>query len=266
MKYISIDELKTLQIDILKSIDAFCRANEIRYSLAFGSLLGAIRHNGYIPWDDDIDIMLLRGDYERFIKEYQDSNYKVVDINNSNSYSLPFAKIYDSRTIMDEMSRNKTLYGIYIDIFPVDNVPDSDVELNRFLKKKQFWNLLHILKTVRISKGRSLIKNAILLLGNILTIPLPIHYIAQKMSKLASKYNGLQNSMRKGIIAPDDNKKDEILPSVVFERYTTHVFEGFSAMIIENYHDYLTASYGDFMTYPPIEKQVSHHAYVAYWK
>ena len=91
-KKIDVEELKCIQMDILNSIDLFCKQNNIKYSLAFGTLLGAIRHQGYIPWDDDLDIMLLREDYTKFLKEFRHEIYSVITPTNNIDYSLPFVE------------------------------------------------------------------------------------------------------------------------------------------------------------------------------
>ena len=122
-------EIKSLQMEILCSIHNFCVNNNIRYSLAYGTLLGAIRHKGYIPWDDDVDILMPRPDYEKFLKLYPgyNKNHTVQTYINDDSYYLAFAKVYDNRT---ELIVFPTRTGVFVDIFPVDGLPDS-VELSR---------------------------------------------------------------------------------------------------------------------------------------
>ena len=78
MKAISQEEIRSIQIAILNSVDAFCRKNNLKYSLAYGTLIGAVRHKGFIPWDDDIDIIMPRPDYDRFVAKYKDSVYDVL--------------------------------------------------------------------------------------------------------------------------------------------------------------------------------------------
>ena len=131
MKKIETEELKRIQVDILKDIHEFCSINNIHYSLAYGTLLGAIRHQGYIPWDDDIDIMMLRSDYEKFIHTFPGSFKHLsicapeLDLN----YYAPYANVWDNRTILDEGINNadhrgKTI-GIKIDVFPIDKTSSS---------------------------------------------------------------------------------------------------------------------------------------------
>ena len=102
MEELGIDKLKQIQLDMLKDIHTFCVEHEIRYSLAFGTLLGAVRHKGYIPWDDDIDIMMPREDYNRFIRSYGNQTYKIADMSVNPNYGLPFAKVEDVLTVIEE--------------------------------------------------------------------------------------------------------------------------------------------------------------------
>ena len=137
---IPLEELKSRQLEILTRIDKFCTEHNIQYSLAFGTLLGAIRHKGYIPWDDDIDIMMLRSDYNRFISLFYDEQLRVLSIENESRYILPFAKVVDNNSILIEQSTMELPLGIYVDIFPVDNIPDDISLRNDFYRKKKILN------------------------------------------------------------------------------------------------------------------------------
>ena len=265
-KKIDVEELKCIQMDILKAIDLFCKQNNIKYSLAFGTLLGAIRHQGYIPWDDDLDIMLLREDYTKFLKEFRHEIYSVITPTNNIDYSLPFAKVFDRRTVIDEYADTKCTYGVYVDVFPVDNTPDNPKELNFFLKQKDYLNKQHILKILKIRNNRNPIKNLIILIGHIILSFKSLHKIVMEMDILSSKYSSNAGCKFKGIIAPNDNRREELLPSEFFDSYTTVHFEGSEVMAIEKYDEYLKATYGDYMQLPPVEKRVSHHKFEAYWK
>lgn len=265
MKEIGVDELKLIQLEMLKDIHSFCVEHDIRYSLAFGTLLGAVRHKGYIPWDDDIDIMMPRDDYNRFLQSYCNNVYKIVDISTNLYYDIPYVKVEDSRTVMDEYAECNSKYGINIDVFPVDNIPDNTLERKFLYWKKSVLNALFVLKSVRIRKGRALYKNWILIVGHFLLSPISRRYLATKMSKMSAKYEGSKTSYM-GILVPADSRIEEVLPSKLFEEYVELRFEDASAMSIKGYDGYLKAAYGDYMQLPPIEKQVSHHIFSAYWK
>ena len=128
------EEIKNIQLDILNSIHQFCSERGIRYSLAFGTLLGAVRHQGYIPWDDDLDIMMPRPDYDRFVAEYQGTHqhYVVQTYKNNESYFLSLAKVYDNRT---EQIIFPTKTGVFVDIFPIEGLPETEVEAKQYIDK-----------------------------------------------------------------------------------------------------------------------------------
>ena len=265
MRAIGIEELKMIQLDMLKDIHSFCVSHDIKYSLAFGSLLGAIRHKGYIPWDDDIDIMMRRDEYERFIATYGNDRYKIADLSTNSGYGLPFAKVEDIRTVMEESVEGGSYYGVYIDVFPVDNVPDDISQRKVFYHKKKFWNVLYNIKVIKVKRGRSMAKNIILLMGHILLHPIKRAYIVRKMSQISQTFNAIKTN-DVGIVVPADSRMEEAIPASCFDKYVSCKFEDAELMAIADYDLYLKAAYGDYMQLPPEEKRVSHHVFEAYWK
>lgn len=203
---IPLEELKSRQLEILTRIDKFCTEHNIQYSLAFGTLLGAIRHKGYIPWDDDIDIMMLRSDYNRFISLFYDEQLRVLSIENESRYILPFAKVVDNNSILIEQSTMELPLGIYVDIFPVDNIPDDISLRNDFYRKKKILNYLHDIKILTYSSKRSRWKNCLLGVAKFLTFFLNPSNLTKKISAYSQKYSGLIcNDV--AVFAPTDNKK-----------------------------------------------------------
>jgi len=265
MKKIEVEELKVLQLNMLKDIHVFCKANNIMYSLAFGSLLGAIRHKGYIPWDDDIDIMLRREEYDRFVQLYGNDIYNVTDLSKNSNHGLAFAKVEDTRTFLKEDVNGESSFGVFIDVFPVDHVPDNLFRRKVYYGKKSFWNYLFNLKLIKLRKGRSLLKNIILFIGHFVLIPFSRKFIAYKMEKMTLKYRGSETKYM-GIVAPADSRLSEALPAQCFDEYIEVPFEGTRVMVIKDYDVYLRAAYGDYLEMPPKEKQVAHHAFEAFWK
>ena len=126
-------EVKQIQLEMLDEIDAFCRQNNIRYSLAFGTLLGAVRHKGYIPWDDDVDIIMPLPDMLRFKKIFQSDKLQYCDIDTTLHYEYHFSRICYKQTFSKRGWASKS-YGINIDLYPVVGLPSSIEEVDAFFK------------------------------------------------------------------------------------------------------------------------------------
>jgi len=264
MRPIDLTQLKKIQVDILLDIDKFCREHQLRYSLAFGTLLGAIRHKGYIPWDDDIDIMMPRDDYNRFVNRYKANHYNVVTQANCSGYNLPFAKVYDKRTIVHELAAMNATFGVYIDIFPIDNYPDTQEQTNKFLSKKSRLNFLHSVKITAFRKGRKWYKNFVLAIFKFLCFPFSAIKLTDKIEELSQSYNA-ENTSFAGVLSPTDNRPNWKLPAEIFNSYIDVLFEGYHLRSIADYDAYLKGTYGNYMQLPPIDQQVSHHANNAFY-
>lgn len=139
----SLDELHAFALDILKDIDSFCRPRGLRYSLGFGTLLGAVRHKGFIPWDDDIDLMMPREDYIRFREEYKSDKYRFIDRECDSRCYITFGRVIDTERSsligLQPWHSRELNSGVWVDIFPMDYVPDSRAEYD------SLYNMLNIL-------------------------------------------------------------------------------------------------------------------------
>lgn len=151
MKELSLQELHSVALDILKEIDGFCRPRNIRYSLAFGTLLGAARHKGFIPWDDDIDLVMPREDYERFRKEYKSEKYPYIDRITTKECYIAFGRVVETektRLVGVQPWHSRKLHsGAWVDIFPMDYVPDEHDEYMRLYRSMNM--LLRLTRKVR---------------------------------------------------------------------------------------------------------------------
>ena len=260
MKVINDKELRSIQLDLLQKTADFCTKNGIRYYLCGGTLLGAIRHKGYIPWDDDIDISMPRPDYDRFISIFNkpENYYQVIDMSNDPKYGFPFAKVHDTRTFVDELQYAKDHFGVYIDIFPIDGVGE-DEQVFRILRWRK---LLHTKKANYYQ--RTLIKKIINTFGKILLLPFSVHDILKKMDKEARRYPYGSTSRAGIIINPYGTR--EIVDLSVFNNAIPKEFEGKEFMIPVGYDTWLRSIYSDYMQLPPEDKRHSPHVSVAYWK
>lgn len=260
-KEIEVEELKQIQLDILKFVDEFCKDNNLRYFLAYGTLLGAVRHKGYIPWDDDIDILMFREDYEKFVTTFVDANYKVFATELNPKYPYPFAKVGDTRTYFEEEIKDVIDTGVNIDIFPLDYLPEDKVK--NITKKRNFLQKIWIAKRLPRLKRRGFVKNAVLAVSQLLLSVFSIRFIVKQLEKNAKKYNLRKTSICGNVAYGYD---PDIYPSADFEESVCLTFENTAFPCPKNYDNVLKIMFGDYMKLPPKEKQVSHHHFIAYWK
>lgn len=271
MKELSLDEIKALQVDILVKVHEFCQKNDIRYYMGYGTLLGAVRHKGYIPWDDDIDIGMPRPDYDRFLKTfngyYEELNVIAPELDWN--FIEPYANVYDNRTVLKESNRSFDLgIGVKIDIFPVDGVPEDYSEYVNI--RKNLHKLLQIILYKasglkgcirRLKKPKSFVVVSFLMTQYIFT---PISSIQKKIRQLATQYDFSSSKYVDKITF--QNKPLTRLPRIVYEEFVDMEFEGHQLKGLKDYDAHLKAIYGDYMTLPPKEQQVLHHGFKAYWK
>ena len=266
MKELTLQELKEIELEILIKFDAFCKENNIRYYLAFGTLLGAIRYKGFIPWDDDIDVLVPREDYERLLTIFQDSEiYRLYSIERNRKYAFPFAKLCDMRTKLVETSypNNGVALGVNIDIFPLDHFSDDLQEAKREISRIKRYNAgLSYLKVDRPQTNNpirfvawSLIILCCKLLGSEYFIR-KVNKECKKSSQVDSRYVGAKSWPIWG---------DRVIaPAEAFEKTIEIEFEGKMFPAPFGYDAYLTCLYGDYLPEPPKEKQKTHHFFTAH--
>lgn len=254
---------KSKLLEILIEIDRICNENNLRYFLTGGTLLGAIRHKGFIPWDDDIDIAMPRPDYEclkRISSTTFDKRFKLTTIENDKKYYCRYAKVYHQETTLVEYEYPFYVGGIFVDVFPLDGMPDDklDKHYSQYTKAKNklfklYVNPHDMLKEKNIYNFFRYYKYK--LYHFFYNIPDKIKIcetIAQKYTFDRCKYIANLNGAW---------GKREITKKEYFEDYILADFEGYKFRIPKGYHSFLTGLYGDYMTLPPIEKQISHHSH-----
>lgn len=265
MKNIGADELKRIQLDILDHIAAVCASNNIRFFLCGGTLLGAVRHSGYIPWDDDIDIALMRDDYEKLISILRrgEGIYKVYSCRTDKQFPYRCAKLYDSRTVLHEEA-DLGLFGengVYVDIFPIDSVPQHRVAQKLYYLFIYIFICMHTLKVVSVTPTRSLYKNIILKISKFLLKCTTLNQLARLIDNLARvKFS----SCFCGRVAMGYGLR-QIVPCAVYASSRGMRFENKEYPVPAGYHRLLSQVYGDYMQLPPAAQRRTHH-FTAYWK
>ena len=267
MKAITVSDQKKILIEILDEIDTFCRSNHIRYYLLGGTLIGAVRHKGFIPWDDDIDICMLREDYERFLSCYNDRNgrYKLISQRTESRYHLPMAKVFDTRTKLEESVSNGCPIGIYVDIFPIDNCPGNYEESCKFVKKIGVYRNILSLKNIKASRGRAFYKNLVLILGKVICCAIPRKLIIRKIDSIAGKYRNIESIEYVGELVLNPYGIQEIYKKEWFDDVSELEFEGKKYYAPCGYDNVLKTCFGNYMVLPPEEDRITHHNNQVWW-
>ena len=265
MQLLSLDESKHRMLLILKEFDSFCRIHQLRYSLSEGTLLGAVRHKGFIPWDDDIDIVMPRSDYESFIKLWNDTYlYELIMAGKSRLWPFPFIRIADKETVVCQNESDSSFYtgGLWIDVFPIDNCPDDSELFRQFSRRISIYNKLYRIKTRdKWIRELSIYRNLLWLIAKFMLLPIPGEILRNKRDAEMRKYNCF-NTSRAGFWAPISGRF-RYFPSF-FNDYSLLLFEDAYYRVISSYHEYLTLLYGDYLLLPPIEDRVPKHKYQAF--
>ena len=264
MKELSTEEIKRIEIEILSNVHDFCVENGIRYILFAGSLLGAIRHKGIIPWDDDIDIAMSRPDYDRFVTAYQDERFIVKTIDNCDDYIFTFSKVIDTKTILIENKTEQSEIGVNIDIFPLDGLPgDAEEAAIAADKSLRYKNLISI-KQMKYRKGRRFSKNITLFFGKLALLP----FSYRRLNELAinyAKHYPYEDAKYIANLSWGSGKRGLMKKEWVLNRSLVS-FENIKCYIPDCYDEFLTRRYGDYMTPPPVEERKSHHMFKVYYK
>lgn len=268
----SAEEIKSVELEILKYVADFCEKHGINYILSDGTLIGAVRHNGFIPWDDDIDISMLRSDYERFIELWcreRHGKFELLCERNGN-YISNYAKVVNSETLCFEGNMKKMSRSCWVDVFPLDFVPDSENEIApHFEKMKVFYKQWGVSYFGKIRFG--------------VLFPLYLVYAAlrnhrfsylfayseravvKKIKREIEKHPSGENVTNYSVIVRTPPQRKFGFPKSCCTDYVYHKFERYEFRIPRDYDSVLKSFYGDYMQLPPEEKRIC-HAVEAYWK
>lgn len=250
------NEIHQYLLETMKDVDRFCVERGIRYSMAYGTLIGAVRHKGFIPWDDDIDILMPRPDFERFIKEYNRSDnqrYRVIfqSDDKAEKFQHIFAKVHDSWTVTEQGNAS---FGLFMDIFPVDGKPD-DLETQKWMERK----LTHYAHRLNIYETKFNPFNFHQPLpANIEAHVLGAKHFIREAEKIMFKYK-YENCSKAGAVSMTRNGTKEVFPRSLFESYTTLEFEGCQFQAFTDWKLFLEQQYGDYMQLPPVSERRSHN-------
>lgn len=271
-KEISLEEMQEIELGILKYIKSVCEQNGLRYYLAYGTLIGAIRHQGFIPWDDDVDIMMPREDYNRFVRitnENPDKTYKLMSYETCGEFTSFLPKVIDTRTTLIQNNGfiEKINLGVYVDIFVLDGIGNTYDEAVK--KYQQVYNSykkwLYCDTKVFIPNSRNYIKDILRFIRNLPYKFNSIRFYLDKLSKVVQELDY-------------DNSLYVCQTGLMFKKHKKHIYlktdidEGVDVQFAgdyfkapSNYDALLRQNYGDYMKLPPESERISHHYYEVFW-
>lgn len=257
MREITPEECKKILLNILINVAQFCDEHNIKYSLAYGTLIGAIRHKGFIPWDDDVDIMMARDEYERFVNLYKDNYYVLIPGEKlANHYHVVVSDMATTLKFKPH-TENDHFYkgGIWVDIFPIDNVPDTIGIYRKMMRK------LHLMASLEITS--QFVKNKKRFLLHILLKPFA-KLLRKKISETI-EYSKRLNTNTVGNLSLWYLKYPSFSASIMSD-FINVEFEGHLFKAVKDYDEYLKGIYGDYMKLPPLNERNHRHSYTAYWR
>jgi len=260
---LTLQEIKDTELNILLEFQKICDKNNLTFYLCGGSLLGAIRHKGFIPWDDDIDICMTRPEYDRLTLLARENKLdkpdwlEIVCYENGTS-RFPFIKVLDKRTwVESDFFKSCEYDNLWIDLLPVDGIPNSEEETKLLYKKMFRYRKLVQMKYVRPFKAKSLVKAVtkpfLYLFAHIINTD---KYNIKLVS--AARANAYETSNLVGIVTEGLYGVKEAIPKKAYEKSIDVEFEGHTFKATSYWNEYLTNLFGDYMTLPPEDKRKTH--------
>lgn len=268
MRELTVDEVRAIQLEIVDEIDRVCRACGIEYFLGYGSLLGAIRHGGFIPWDDDMDLLMMRADYERFAEEFPRENaverFRVASYRDRTAPNAFFKVVDDTTRVEERYADSKYELGVWVDIFPLDEIRPSDMRVLSRVRRAQTARYLMV--TDPSSGGSGAVR-----LAKRVACPLFRRFDPYKC---AGRIDAMAHACGRAseAVASDGEKRfvadivAEPKPNLIYPKSlfapVEADFEGRRYFVPQGYEAYLTTMYGDWQTPPPETQRETHSSRV----
>lgn len=260
-----MNKIQKYQLAMVKEVDRICKKYNLIYNIDGGTLLGAVRHKGFIPWDDDLDVNMPRSDYEKFCEIAQKelgNAYFLQTWDTEPNYGMTFAKIRVNHTIfLEGVAQNVDVHqGIWIDIFPLDTITDNVFMQKVLTKKAVFYRLLLQIKKDYIIEAPTLAKKMVLLFLKFIALFTSPRFLKRKIQKLQNRYQDKETHSLVDYSSVFFTKM--VYDKKMMSQYATYSFEGETLTGIKDYDAYLTYLYGDYMTPPPKDSRENRHGII----
>ena len=270
-KEIRTEELKQLELGVLCYIRDKCRENGLKYYLMYGTLIGAVRHKGFIPWDDDVDIAMFREDFMKLLAAVEadrDSHYAVLSMYNVADYPFSLAKVVDTRTRLEQhgvIGTHERL-GAYVDIFLIDAVPDDEDAYRALVRRVRACSRrCYLSQRKLVLRKEQLLKDLCMALVSLPCKLCPAPRAIRKLDRVSSAYEGTP-TRRAGIFMDTFNQTESTLTREQWAGTVEMEFEGERFTAPACWDELLRRTYGDYMQLPPKEQQVTHHDFDITWR
>ena len=271
MSELSLREIQMESLKVLKVVKKICEKEGIQYSLAWGTLLGAVRHKGFIPWDDDVDVMMPRSEYERFISYCKNNAdelkpFQIIHYSNNQQYVYVLARFSNSKFTVDYKNVRDYGLGTFVDIYPLDGLGNTYEEACKNMKKNR--TLMHLIKLLNTDHFEPSPDG---IAKTIMKYPVYLYAKANGLNNLISKFDkrcksiSYTDSLFVGIPTVE-TMESCIIQKKWIEEYTSIAFEDDTFPAPKMYDELLKHRYGNYMQLPPLEQQIAHHFYSVYKK
>ncbi len=268
---LQLDQIRQIELNLLRHLSKVCKQKNITFWLSNGTLLGAVKYGGFIPWDDDVDVLMPREDYDKLIRIFKDTDDVILlSPERNDDYLYPFAKLCDANSVLEETNYcNGVAFGVNMDIFPLDNLaPDFKGACRQVKQNKKITKWLGLSKIVRYTPNEKRNKLQVLLRRAALIYCKVVgaKRFRNLMMKNARKYEKGNTSQYVGCALWPVYMEGEVIPAEVFQKTKYVSFEGEWYPAPGGYDTYLRSLYGNYEEDPPLEKQKTHHNFTVFRK